>query len=135
MVKGKQYSLGELLTGIEGYVLENEVIESMRKKKNTDLIQCVFYLAPGDYHRYHSPLDMIIKKRLHIDGVLKPVKISYLESHNVLILSKKVYEKNERVCLFGEGNNGFVSLVMVGAMNVGSIVLHFDDQLKTNQNK
>ena len=38
----------------------------------------IFYLNPGDYHRYHAPLDFTAKKRLHIDGVLKPVKVGYL---------------------------------------------------------
>lgn len=103
--------------------MDESSIESMKKKKNTKLIQMIFYLAPGDYHRYHAPLSFLAKKRLHIEGHLKPVKISYLASH------EKVYEKNERVCLFGEGKNGFLSLIFVGAMNVGSIALHFDENL------
>ena len=43
-----------------------------------------------------------------------------------------MYEGNERVSLFGEGLNGFLALVFVGATNVGSIQLHFDSDLKTN---
>jgi phosphatidylserine decarboxylase len=43
----------------------------------------IFYLSPGDYHRYHSPVDFTARKRLHVAGFLKPVKISYLENHKV----------------------------------------------------
>lgn len=89
----------------------------------------IFYLAPGDYHRYHSPIDFEAKKRLLIEGYLKPVKVSYIQK------KPKVYENNERVCVFGEGKNGFLSLVYVGALNVGSINLSFDESLKTNQNR
>ena len=36
------------------------------------------------------------------------------------------------MCLFGEGPNGFISLVYVGALNVGSINFTFDKDLKSN---
>ena len=42
------------------------------------------------------------------------------------ILKKKVYEENERVCVFGEYLNGMIALIFVGALNVGSINLTFD---------
>lgn len=98
----------------------------MKKKKNTKLISMIFYLAPGDYHRYHAPIDFVAKKRLLIEGYLKPVKISYIQK------KPKVYENNERVCLFGEGPNGFLSMIYVGALNVGSINFTFDKNLKSN---
>jgi phosphatidylserine decarboxylase len=51
----------------------------------------IFYLAPGDYHRYHAPLDFVAKKRLHVDGELKPVKISYIENHKVNFCAKNYW--------------------------------------------
>lgn len=63
-------------------------------------------------------------------GKLRPVKISYIEKN------PKVYERNERVALFGEWikeqTNYFMTLVFVGATNVGSIGLCFDPDLMTN---
>ena len=57
----------------------------MKKKTENKLIQIVFYLNPGDYHRYHAPTDFLAKKRLHIEGMLKPVKVGYLEKYEVII--------------------------------------------------
>jgi phosphatidylserine decarboxylase len=40
-----------------------------------------------------------------------------------------VYETNERVAIFCEWMQGFLSMVFVGATNVGSIGLNFDKVL------
>ena len=41
--------------------------------------------------------------------------------------SQKLYETNERISLFCEWGKGlFMSLVFVGATNVGSMTLNFD---------
>lgn len=72
-----------------------KVLEDARKRENTKLYSVIFYLAPGDYHRYHLPCDFELKSRSHIVGHLAPVKISYIEK------KEKVYETNERVALFG----------------------------------
>jgi phosphatidylserine decarboxylase len=34
----------------------------------TQLYYCVIYLAPGDYHGYHSPVDWTIRERIHFPG-------------------------------------------------------------------
>ena len=81
-------------------------------------------------YRYHSPADFLAKRSNHMIGKLRPVKISYIEKN------PKVYERNERVALFGEWikeqTNYFMTLVFVGATNVGSIGLCFDPDLMTN---
>ena len=79
LVKGRNYNLGHFLTGLPDYKLQPEIINSMKKLPDSKLIQIILYLAPGDYHRYHSPVDFIARKRLYIPGYLKPLKISYLE--------------------------------------------------------
>ena len=44
----------------------------------TKLYSIIFYLAPGDYHRFHSPCELSLKARCHILGHLAPVKISHI---------------------------------------------------------
>ncbi len=36
--------------------------------KNEKLYYCILYLAPGDYHWFHSPADWTIEHRRHIPG-------------------------------------------------------------------
>lgn len=48
--------------------------------KESSMWSCIFYLAPGDYHRYHCPVDFIAHSRLHIPGKLAPVKESSLKN-------------------------------------------------------
>lgn len=61
-------------------------------------------------------------------GHLAPVKISHVES------TPNVYETNERVALFGRYPFGFMSIIMVGALNVGSMTLNYDPTFCTNDN-
>ncbi|VDO77281.1 unnamed protein product, partial [Schistosoma curassoni] len=50
-IKGVRYSLDEFLGPVGS-------IESLNgKKSDCTLYQCVIYLAPGDYHRFHSPVE------------------------------------------------------------------------------
>lgn len=65
----------------------------MKKKNDTKLLQIIFYLAPGDYHKYHSPIDFVARKRLHIPGYLYPVKISFLEKYKVTLINIRNYMK------------------------------------------
>jgi len=61
-----------------------------------------------------------------VAGYLEPVRPSYIEKH------KDVLKDNERVTLFGEWAYGFFGMTMVGALNVGSIRINFDEDLVTN---
>ena len=54
---------------------------------------------------------------------------SYLDKH------KDVLRENERVNVLGEWAHGFFTISFVGALNVGSIKLLFDEELKTNLKK
>jgi len=127
IVKGIEYRLGEFLTGINSYKIKDEVLESMKRNPKNKLYQIILYLAPGDYHRFHSPADCQFKTRNHIVGKLLPVKEKYVKTHS------NVYEKNERVSLFGDWVQGLMCMVFVGALNVGSIDLNFDSELQTNR--
>lgn len=91
LIKKVEYSLGEFLTGIEGYKLDGELFDSLKTHKDSKLYQVIFYLNPGDYHRYHAPTDVLVKRAWHIAGYLAPVKENYIGS------KPRVYETNERI--------------------------------------
>lgn len=127
IVKGIEYRLGEFLTGVNSYQIQEETLAQMKRDPKNKLYQIILYLAPGDYHRFHAPADCNFKTRNHIIGKLKPVKEKYVKTHT------GVYEKNERVSLFGDWVKGLMCMVFVGALNVGSIDLNFDSSLQTNR--
>ena len=90
------------------------------------LYYCVVYLAPGDYHRFHSPASWVVESRRHFAGELYSVS-PYLQR-----TLPGLFTLNERVVLLGRWKYGFFSYTPVGATNVGSIVINFDRELRTN---
>ncbi|WFD33638.1 phosphatidylserine decarboxylase [Malassezia cuniculi] len=90
------------------------------------LFFCVIYLAPGDYHRFHSPVSWVVEARRHIAGDL------YSVSPYVANRLPNLFLLNERVALLGRWRHGFFGMVPVGATNVGSIRINFDRELRTN---
>lgn len=95
-------------------------------EKATSLYYAVIYLAPGDYHRFHSPTNWVVEKRRHFAGELYSVS-PYLQR-----TLPGLFTLNERVVLLGRWRWGFFSYVPVGATNVGSIKINFDRELRTN---
>ncbi len=85
-----------------------------------------YYLCPTDYHRVHSPVQGEIKKVLHIEGDLRPVKKELVKRH------PRLYATNERVYVEIHTPQGPVGVVFVGATNVGSIRLSFDPSVRGN---
>ncbi|MCS1350200.1 archaetidylserine decarboxylase [Mechercharimyces sp. CAU 1602] len=87
------------------------------------------YLSPRDYHRIHTPLAARVTDITYIPGALYPVN-----SWGV----KKVpglFNKNERLITHMATAIGKVALVKVGATNVGSIQLAFDDRIEERQKR
>jgi len=99
---------------------------SLMKHKDTKLYHCVLYLAPGDYHRIHSPADWTIERSRHFPGTLFPISPIFAR------LVPNLFALNERIVCSGQWNEGFYSLTAVGAYNVGSISLNFDESVRTN---
>ena len=85
------------------------------------------YLSPKDYHRYHTPNTLQIISLTHIPGKLYPVNFPLLRN------KKNLFIENERVIIEckDQKNNTFV-MVLVGALNVGKMVVTFEDNINTN---
>ena len=92
----------------------------------TKLYYVVVYLAPGDYHRFHSSVSWVCTSSRHFVGEL------YSVSPYVQRLLPGLFTLNERVVLLGRWKYGFFSYTPVGATNVGSIRINFDRELRTN---
>lgn len=99
---------------------------SSSQKQLTNLYYFVVYLAPGDYHRFHSPTSWVASARRHFAGELYSVS-PYLQR-----TLPGLFTLNERVVLLGRWRWGFFSFTPVGATNVGSIKINFDSELRTN---
>lgn len=101
-------------------------LERLHLSGHSNLYFAVIYLAPGDYHRYHSPTNWVTTLRRHFIGELFSVAPFFQKTLQGLFVL------NERVALLGYWKYGFFSMIPVGATNVGSIVVNFDKDLKTN---
>lgn len=136
-VKGVHYSLPYFL-GLR--VAKNQLLHGamhntgdllMNKDGTTSLFQAVVYLSPGDYHRFHSPVEWTINTRRHFPGELLSVKTSVVNA------CPGLFHLNERVSWIGNWQHGFFSMTAVGATNVGSIHMDngntIDPELKTNR--
>jgi len=109
-------------------------IEKLFGEYHRDLVKRVeggefinFYLSPKDYHRYHMPMRLKIVSLTHIPGKLYPVNFPFLR------YKKDLFIENERVVIACEDEKGRSHvLVLVGALNVGKMVITFEDAVHTN---
>ena len=86
-VKGITYTLKSFL-GPQTWDLlkscsDNDITEYQntllvnKEKIDTELYHCIIYLAPGDYHRFHSPAEWKINYRRHFPGKLLSVRPTF----------------------------------------------------------
>jgi phosphatidylserine decarboxylase len=135
-VKGVNYSLRSFLgennwpklsqqrpiqTTIDSNIDKEYERNILKDPINNSLFHCVIYLAPGDYHRFHTPTDWTILSRRHFPGELFSV------NPKIVKWLKGLLSLNERVVYYGEWKYGFFSMTPVGATNVGSIKVYIDD--------
>lgn len=128
-VKGVTYDLRQFLGDVNdspSTKLADEYVNSLLKNPDNRLYQLIIYLAPGNYHRFHSPTDWNIKFRRHFPGKLLSV------NPKVLKFMPNLFSLNERVVYVGEWTGGFMAYTAVGATNVGSIRVYCDGSLATN---
>ncbi len=116
-IKGMEYNTDELIG--------KENSQSSNLLEGGEYIN--FYLSPKDYHRYHMPFDVKVVSILHIPGKLYPVNMPLLKN------KKNLYLENERVVLkVIDRFEHMHFIVLVGALNVGKMVVTFEEKIKTN---
>lgn len=101
--KGRRYSLDELLAGQEW------------ARRFAGGSFATIYLAPHDYHRIHMPASGRLIDTVYVPGRLFSVNEATAER------VPRLYARNERVLTLFEGAGGSFAVVLVGALNVGSM--------------
>jgi phosphatidylserine decarboxylase len=102
--KGRDFSVTELLGG-----------DAALAKRFAGGVFATLYLSPKDYHRVHMPLDGILRRMLYVPGRLFSVNPPSTRAVPGL------FARNERVAMIFDTAAGAMAVVMVGALNVGSI--------------
>jgi len=127
-VKGITYKLEHFLGHSKDPSVALHSVSDTANNPTNDkcLYQCVLYLAPGDYHCFHSPVDWEVTTRRHFPGELLSV------SPGIVKRVQGLFSINERVAYLGKWQHGFFSLTAVGATNVGSVKVGLDPSLATN---
>ncbi|KAI8739338.1 phosphatidylserine decarboxylase proenzyme [Biomphalaria glabrata] len=108
------------------HISDEDYQKVLSLKPGNELYHVIVYLAPGDYHRFHSPATWTIHHRRHFPGELLSV------NPGVARWLQGLFNFNERAVYTGEWEHGFFSMAAVGATNVGSIKIYCDEELETN---
>lgn len=103
------------------FKLDKDLID--RVHPNTNIYYVGIYLSPSNNHHFNSAANWTVNKRTHYPGFLHSVRSDHR--------SRKL-EANERVSYSGKWVHGRFSMTMIGAFNVGSIKVHRDPELHTN---
>lgn len=102
--KGQDFSASELLGGDAGLAAAF-----------AGGIFATLYLSPRDYHRIHMPLEGSLRQMRHVPGRLFSVNPPTTRA------VPRLFARNERVAAVFDTVAGPMAVVMVGALNVGSI--------------
>jgi phosphatidylserine decarboxylase len=101
--KGRRYTLTELLAGCSwGRDFEGGSFATI-------------YLAPFNYHRVHMPVRGQLRETVYVPGRLFSVNAT-TAAH-----VPNLFARNERVLILFDTAFGEVALILVGALNVGSM--------------
>jgi phosphatidylserine decarboxylase len=111
--KGLDYSLEDLLA---------TDLQEARRYVNGHY--ATIYLAPYNYHRVHAPFDGRLTAAHYIPGDLFSVNTA--TAANV----RGLFRRNERLALHFEGAHGPWVLLLVGALNVGSISTPWSGEIR-----
>jgi phosphatidylserine decarboxylase len=101
--KGRSYTLTELLAG-----------QSWADHFDGGCFATI-YLAPFNYHRIHMPLDADLRSTVYVPGRL--FSVNGTTAQHV----PRLFARNERVLTLFDTAFGECALILVGALNVGSI--------------
>jgi len=111
--KGIQYTVEQLFAGQE-----------LAAQRFTNGVFATVYLAPYNYHRVHMPMAGKLIESVHVPGKLLSVNAATTAQVQGL------YATNERLIQIFEGKRGPFALVMVGALNVGSITTAWGGEIQ-----
>lgn len=116
--KGLEYCLNDLLAD-----------EDYAKQFNHGSF-ATLYLSPRDYHRVHMPLDAKLTSMTFVPGTLFSVNTETVNRQPGL------FTQNERLICHFESSLGAFAMVLVGALNVGSMFTDWHDgPVKSNAMK
>lgn len=115
--KGKSYTLKDLL-------VEDELVSMF-----TGGTFATFYLSPKDYHRIHMPMSGRLSRMIYVPG-----KLFAVNSHTLRVVDA-VFARNERVINIFNTDIGPIAIVMVGALNVGSMETVWAGQITPARDK
>lgn len=76
---------------------------------------CTIYLSPRDYHRIHMPITGSLREMTYVPGKLFSV------NQTTVAMIPGLFARNERVINIFDTELGPVAMIMVGAINVGSM--------------
>ena len=111
--KGLDYSLDDLLA-----------TDLQEARHYIDGAYATIYLAPYNYHRVHAPLDGRIVAARYVPGDLFSVNKATAAGVTGL------FRRNERLVLHFESEHGPWVLILVGALNVGSISTPWSGEIR-----
>lgn len=101
--KGRDYTLGELLA------------DQPWAGRFAGGTFATIYLAPFNYHRIHMPVKGTLADTVYVPGRLFSVNLTTAK------LVPQLFARNERVLTLFDTDFGQLALVLVGALNVGSM--------------
>lgn len=110
--KSQSYTLQALLNS-------QKIADRMNNGKTATL-----YLAPDDYHRIHMPCDGTLKTMIFCPGNKHSVALDLLEK------IPNIFCGNERVVLIFDTPFGELAMVLVGALNVASISVSWQGEIR-----
>lgn len=105
--KGINYRIEELLGETTDFNLSNQ------------FSYATLYLSPSQYHRVHLPISGTVTRTRYIPG--KRFSVNEATASSI----RGLYCHNERVITWFKTNVGEMALVLVGALNVSSISIHW----------
>ena len=111
--KGFHYSLGDLLA---------TDLEQAKAYVNGSF--ATIYLAPYNYHRVHAPLDGELAAARYVPGDLFSV------NETTVARVDGLFRRNERLVMHFNTDLGPAVLILVGALNVGSISTPWSGELR-----
>lgn len=111
--KGLDYTLDELLA-----------LDIDDARRYAGGASATIYLAPHDYHRVHMPFDGELVAANYIPGDLFSVNDATVSR------LRNLFPRNERLNLHFETPRGPAAVILVGALNVGSITTPWTGEIR-----